>query len=252
MAKLFLKSQKGSGIIDTDRNTAYVKGKTFTLDPNLVFSPGDMISLQGEDYAVLHPEPLFFRDFAKRTAQIIQPWDAAAILMYCSISSGKRVLESGSGSGALSSAILNAVGPTGHLTTVEKDEGNIKIALENVSLTGDVSNWKIVKSSIEEFSSEEKYDAIVLDVPEPWGAVDKLYKNLVSGGKICCYSPTYNQLEKNVASLKRSNFLILESFELLKRNILVRENATRPDNEIIGHTAFMTFAAKMSGRKNRV
>lgn len=245
---LFLKSAKSTGLFDDKNNIASIRGKEVRIAPNLVVSAGDILTLKGEEFAVLKLEPSLFKEFAKRTAQIIQPWDAGTIIHYCSISSGKKVLESGVGSGALSSAILAAVGPEGKLTTVEVDSRNIENARGNVELISKVDNWEVVESNIEVYESADKFDALILDIPEPWNVVGKLSKNVVNGGRICCYSPTFNQLEKNVSALKESGYLVMESLELMKRDILVRDNATRPNNDIIGHTAFMTFAVKLSGR----
>lgn len=249
---LFLKSFKNNGLLDTDKNIAVIRGKEYNIPPNLVISPGDTLSMRGEDFAVLNSDPVFFGEFANRTAQIIQPWDAAAIIHYLNISPGDNVLESGAGSGALSASILEAVGSEGKLTTVEIERKNIDNAKRNVSLIRDTKNWELQEGNIEEFPSREKYDAIVLDIPEPWNVVGRLSKNLKNGKKICCYSPTYNQMEKNVSALKKGGYLVLESMELLKRGMLVREYATRPDNDVIGHTAFLTFAVKMSGRTTKV
>ncbi len=251
MTILFLKSQKNTGLLDTSRNIAIIKEKEIRINPGSVISEGDVLILKGEEFAVLNPEPSLFKEYSSRTAQIIQPWDAAAIILYGGISPGKRVLESGVGSGALSAALLNALGENGSLTTVEMDVKNIENARNNVNLLKDFNNWTVVESRIEDFSTTEKFDSIILDIPEPWNAVGRLSKNLVSGGRICCYSPTYNQVEKNVAALKKSGFLVLESIELLKRDLLVRDNATRPNNDVIGHTAFMTFAVKLSGRVSK-
>lgn len=252
MNELLLKSTKNSALLDLDSNTVSIKGKKIQLEPNIIVSVGDVVKIKGEEFTVYDLDALFFKEYANRTAQIIQPWDAAVIILYLSITPGKKILESGAGSGALSLAILKAIGESGQLTTIELDETNIKTARNNVAKATSVDNWTIVKADVESFNPEEKYDAVVLDIPEPWKVVGKLSTSIKSGGRICCYSPTYNQLEKNVKSLKQSGFEVFESIELLKHSILVRENATRPDNDIIGHTAFMTFAVKLSGRETKL
>lgn len=247
--RLLLKSSRSIAILDTDDNTLRLKGKSFNLNPGLVIGVGDIITVQGEKFTVLPPDPVHFKDFSRRSAQIIQPWDAAAIIHYCSITPGKRVLESGCGSGALSLAILDAIGKQGTLTSVERDKSNIEIAVENVETVRNTDNWTLINSSIEQFSGTDRFDAVILDVPEPWNVIAKLSSNLGTGGKICCYSPTFNQLEKSNDALKKAGFYVLENFELLKRDFLVRPEATRPDNNIIGHTAFLTFGMKLSGSR---
>lgn len=251
MAHLILRSQNETGILDTGSNIVTLKGKEIRLDPNLVPAAGDIIIIRGQEFIVFEPDPVLFPDFSRRTAQIIQPWDAAVILHYCSISPGKKVLESGIGSGALSLSILRAIGSGGRLTTVEINRGYVENASRNVRISTDASNWEIVEGPVESFSSDEKFDVAVLDVPEPWAAIQNVSKLLKKGGWICTYSPTYNQLEKNSMALKQNGFHVHSSVEILKRDILVRENSTRPDNNIIGHTAFMTFAVKLSGSSIR-
>lgn len=251
MARLFIKSSRSSGMLDTGTNTATIRGKEFQLPLNLVLEVGDSVSVKGEQFTILPLLPVFFSEYAKRSAQIIQPWDIGAILQYTGIAPGSRVLESGSGSGALSAAILRAIGESGLLVTVEKDPSNITIARENASMSSAHGNWELVESPIEAYTTEKRFDVAILDVPEPWNVVAGISRNLVPGGRICCYSPTYNQMEKNVLSLKKAGFFLVDSMEILKRSQLVRENSTRPDNNMIGHTAFMTFAVKLSGSSAR-
>ena len=54
-----------------------------------------------------------------RGAQVIYPKDLGPILILADVFPGARVLESGVGSGALTLALLRAVGPTGHVTGYE-------------------------------------------------------------------------------------------------------------------------------------
>ena len=252
MPYLIVKSQNETGLLDTATNTIKLKGKDLQLEPNAVPGPGDRVRIRGEDYTVLEPDPVFFPDYAARTAQIIQPWDAAIIIHYCSIFPGKKILESGIGSGALSMAILRALGKDGKLTTVEINGAYIGKAEQNVRIGASTENWEIVEASIETYKTTGKFDAAILDIPEPWAAIPNVSTLLKKGGRICTYSPTYNQLEKNVVALKQNGFLVDSNVEILKRELLVRENATRPDNNIIGHTAFMTFGIKLSGSILRV
>lgn len=251
MPHFIIRSQNETGLLDTSTNTIRLKGREFQLEPNLVPGLGDVIKIKGEEFAILEPDPVFFPDFASRTAQIIQPWDAAVILHYCTITPGKHVLESGIGSGALSLSILKALGKEGKLTTVEINRAYIEKAVQNVAFSTEVDNWEIVEGSIETYRTEEKFDAAVLDVPEPWAAIPNVSPLLKKGGKICAYSPNYNQLEKNASAMKQNGFIVYGNLEMLKRDILVRENATRPDNNTIGHTAFMTFGIKLSGSSIR-
>ena len=87
---------------------------------------------------------------------------------------------------------------------------------------------------------------IILDIPDPWNAVENMRKCIKPGGYLVTYSPNFNQAEKNVLTMKNLKFYVLETVELIKRNIIVRENATRPDNNIVDHTAFISIGVRTS------
>src|SRR2546426_10159684 len=55
-----------------------------------------------------------------RGAQVIYPKDLAMILFWADVYPGCRVLEAGTGSGALTLALLRGVGPDGRVITFEQ------------------------------------------------------------------------------------------------------------------------------------
>jgi len=250
-----LHSRNGSGTLDTERKIVTIKGKEIHLDPGLEVLPGDTLTAGGEKFVVKLPGPYDFSAATKRIAQIIQPWDAGVILSYASIGPGSSVLESGIGSGSLSYQILRAIGESGKLTSVEINPTYIKLARENVArLLPDsiVRRWKINEGDVSEFRTEERFDACILDIPEPWVPLTNVNSVMKQGSILCFYCPTYNQVERTVTTLEANGFHFLDSYEIINRRILVRSNATRPDNDIIGHTAFISFAIKLSGISARV
>ena len=80
---------------------------------------GDSVTIVGKEYTVFRPGTTDLMGSLDRGAQIITPKDAATILMNCDVRSGDRVLEIGAGSGGLTTALLSAVAPTGHVHTLE-------------------------------------------------------------------------------------------------------------------------------------
>jgi tRNA (adenine57-N1/adenine58-N1)-methyltransferase len=239
-----LKSEDYTGILDN--NTAYVRGEKITLPGNYVYDPGDSIKIKGREYIVLNCDPLFYNEVTERYTQTVLPLDISYILYSASINSGKNVLESGVGIGNLSYSILNSIGKSGKLTGIDINEKNIENARKNLSRFINTDNWNLINDDIKNYKSNDIYDAIILDMPDPWNAISNIKHNLKPGGYIILYSPNYNQTEKNVVELKKNKFFVVETVELIKRNIIVRENATRPDNNIIGHTAFINIAIKTS------
>ena len=241
-----LKGKDHSGTIDDRTRTIRIKNKTIDIPPNLVVSAGDRIVLKGEEYDVLDYNPSWFSDVARRGAQIIQPKDASYILERTGLRYGSRVLEAGVGSGALTSAILWIIGKEGHLHSIDTDEGAIARARENVSLFQEHSNWDVVHGDIREMKVPVGLDCAILDMPDPWNAICNVSPSVKNGGYLVTYSPTFNQTEKTVIEMENCNVSVVETVELIKRNILVRPDATRPDHQMLGHTAFITFGVKLS------
>ena len=241
-----IKSDDCYGLLDMEQHTAYIKNERISIPLNSVFEPGDTIKLRSKTFVILNPDPQFFYRISGRRTQTILPVDAAYIIYTGSINGSKKILESGVGTGNLSYSILNSINASGKLVSVDIDKQNIENARKNVYSLMNPDNWELINGDIKTFKTEELFDTIILDMPEPWECVDNLKNNLKFGGYFITYSPTFNQAEKNVLSLNKNNFTVLETVELIKRNILVRENATRPDNNIIGHTAFITIAVKLN------
>lgn len=193
-----------------------------------------------------------FADYAlkmKRGAQVVYPKDLGPILMFGDIYPGARVLEAGTGSGALTIALHRAVGENGLVVSYEVREEHRDQAIANIEgyfgkvpdgltlRTGDVS---------EVASTRERFDRCVLDLPEPWGPLDVLHEVLEPGGVLCTYLPTTVQVQELVLELGRHGFLHIETFEILRRGWHVTERSVRPDHRMIGHTGFLTVARSTS------
>lgn len=248
MALFSLLSGNGSaGFYDNESRKIELNGRIIDTSPSFVLEPGDIIKVKGEELVVTPFSTVRIGEIVKRKTQIIQPWDAAYSIKVLSLKPGMMVLESGGGSGAMSSHILEAIGDSGSLVTVEENSSNCDSLLSLRSFLQMEKNWEIVNSRIEDFRSGDKFDSAMLDLPEPWQAVESMKKILKPGAIVCTYLPTFNQVERAHNAFLKSGFYVLECSEILRRRILVREGATRPDNDIIGHTAFLSFFVKCSG-----
>src|SRR2546426_988389 len=105
-----------------------------------------------------------------RGAQVIYPKDLAMILFWADIYPGCRVLEAGTGSGALTLALLRVVGPDGRVITYEQRDEFARRALANIHMRlGEVANLIVRLRPVEDgLPEEEPVDRVVLDLPEPW------------------------------------------------------------------------------------
>lgn len=182
-----------------------------------------------------------------RNTQIIYPKDAGTILIQASIGAGSRVVESGTGSAALTGILARAVGPTGHVYTYEIREDMYIGAKKNLTKFGLTDNVTQHHQDILEGIKEEDVDAIVLDLATPWLLVDEAHRALKSSSFLTCYSPTIEQTMKTCKAMsEEGKWGMIKTLEIFQREIMVRENKTRPTTWMVGHTGYMTFARTMS------
>ena len=181
-----------------------------------------------------------------RGPQIIYPKDLGNIVIFADIFPGATVVEGGLGSGALTSALLRAVGPTGKVVTYEIDEKVIPKAQRNIhKLVPDPSNWTVTVADIYQGIAERNVDRVVLDVPEPWQAVETIGDSLAMGGIVLSFLPTILQVSHLVEELnKDTRFQIIESMETLLRPWHLKERSVRPVHRMVAHSGFLTTAVR--------
>ncbi len=189
-----------------------------------------------------------------RGPQIIYPKDLGNIVNFADIFPGATVIEGGLGSGALTSALLRAVGVTGKVINYEIDETVLPKAMRNIErVTPDTANLEVKIGDIYQGIDERGVDRVVLDVPEPWQAVPGIGDSLVMGGILLSFVPTILQVQRLVLALEDDGrFQLIESLETMLRTWHVTERSVRPDHRMIAHSGFLTTAVrcepKPSGR----
>jgi len=184
-----------------------------------------------------------------RGATIIYPKDAAMILGVADIGPNMRVLEAGVGSGALSIAILRAIGSDGYLHSVEIRDDFAKISGDNVTnyFVDKPKNWQLTVSALQDQKFDADYDRVVLDMLSPWECVETASAALIPGGVLLAYVATTTQLSKIAEAIKDcGNFTEPESSETIVRGWHHEGLAVRPQHRMIGHTGFLVFARRMA------
>lgn len=184
-----------------------------------------------------------------RGATIVYPKDAALIVGFADIAPGLRVLEAGVGSGALTISLLRAVGPAGAVDSYERRAEFAEIATKNVHnyFDGVPENWTLTLGSVQDKSSEVKYDRIVLDMLAPWECVELADNVLHPGGVLLAYVATTTQLSAMAEAIKESGrFTEPESSEALIRQWHHEGLAVRPVHRMIGHTGFLIQARRLA------
>jgi len=181
-----------------------------------------------------------------RGPQIIYPKDLGNIVNFADIFPGATVIEGGLGSGALTSALLRAVGVTGKVINYEIDESVLPKAIRNIErVTPDTANLEVKIGDIYQGIDERGVDRVVLDVPEPWQAVPGIGDSLVMGGILLSFVPTILQVQRLVLALEDDGrFQMIESLETMLRTWHVTERSVRPDHRMIAHSGFLTTAVR--------
>lgn len=182
---------------------------------------------------------------ASRESGIIYPKDAALLIMKAGIRNGSKVMEIGTGSGSLTMALAQAVAPEGHVFSYDRREDLPKNAYKNVARAGLSAQVTFLQRQAGEPFAENGFDAVILDIPQPWEEVAVVKAALKGGGRIVSLNPTFNQIEKMAEALRAQGFICVESRELLEREILAREGKTRPVQRMVGHTEFMLFGIRI-------
>jgi tRNA (adenine57-N1/adenine58-N1)-methyltransferase len=183
-----------------------------------------------------------------RSAQVIYPKDIGAILVWADLFPGARVVEGGIGAGALSIALLRAVGGEGQLISYEIREDFAELARKNVArYFGPAANWTVKIGDVASELNETAIDRVILDLPEPWQVVGSAWRALRPGGILLCYLPTVLQVKSLVDALREDNrFACIETTESLMRYWHIKGISVRPQHRMVAHTGFLTSARRLA------
>ncbi|NXP52241.1 TR61B protein, partial [Heliornis fulica] len=204
-----------------------------------------------EDYVLLMP----------RGPTIAYPKDVIAILMMLDVHPGDTVLESGSGSGAMSLFLSRAVGPKGHVISYEIRNDHHNLAKKNYRQwrsaweIGHMEEWPdnvdfILKDILTAAADMKSVtlDAIVLDMLNPQSVLPVVHPSLKQGGVCAVYLANITQVIDLLDTIRTCKlpFLCEKIIEVTHRNWLVlpAPYIARPSYWQDAHSAFLTKLRK--------
>ena len=178
----------------------------------------------------------------RRTTQILYPKDIGFILVSMGIGPGQHLVEAGTGSGAMTTALAHTVGSQGHVTTYEIREEMINLARKNIARLGMQDRVTFKHKDVLDGFEETNIIALFMDIPKPESCITQVKRTLVTGGFFCCIVPTSNQVIQLFPILREEGFAFIEVCELMLRYYKPVSQRFRPADRMIAHTGYLVFA----------
>ncbi len=245
-----------------------VPGKTFHThrgglahDEIIAAGEGSVVtSTNGAPYIVLRSRLEDYTLGMPRGATVVYPKDSARIVAACGLSNGSHVLEAGAGSGALTCALLTAVGPHGRVVSFEKRADFAEVARGNVErwFDGDPTAWTLVVGDLADPGPEWApdshtqaqrfyFDAAVLDMLAPWECLSAVAHAVRPGGVLVAYVATTTQLSRLAETIRLDGrWIEPRAEESMVRTWHLEGLAVRPDHRMIGHTGFLLITRRLA------
>jgi tRNA (adenine57-N1/adenine58-N1)-methyltransferase len=227
----------------------HIRQGTFNADDLIGIPEGSVVSNSGgESFVLLRPTFASLVPNLPRQAQVIYPKDIGPILLWGDIGPGARVVEVGTGPGALTMALLRAVGPSGEVTSYELRADFAEMARRNVrQFHGEAANWTLKLADARQGIDEREVDRMVIDIAEPWTVLDAAAVALRAGSVLVAYVPTALQVKQFVDEARASGFAHAQIMETLLRFWHVKGLSIRPEHRMVAHTGFVIVCRRLCG-----
>jgi len=239
-------SQRKTYLVKVEAGKSFHTHKGFIKFDDLIGKDygSSVLSNLGVEFMAIKP---LLRDFVMksvRKTQITYPKDIALIVVFSGIGPGSRVVEAGTGTGALTTALAHYVKPDGKVYSYEIREEFLKTAEKNLKRAGLIDFVELKNRDVTAGIDESDIDSVILDLATPWLVVPHAYNALKPCGTLVSFSPTIDQIVKTVEALNENGFVDMETVECLMHGMQTERGKTRPQTLMTGHTGYITFARK--------
>ena len=208
-----------------------------------------VFSHNGSPFFLLQPALADILSEMKRNTQIMYPKEIGYILVKMGIGPGHTVLEAGTGSGSLTTALAYSVGPNGRVISYEVRPQMQKLAIKNLDQLGLSERVTFKLRDIGSGFDETGVQAVFLDVPNPHDYILHVRNTLQPGGFFGCILPTTNQVSNVLRAFRQHQFAFVEVSEVLLRYYKPEADRLRPVDRMVAHTGFLVFARSVQMRE---
>ncbi|KXS15409.1 tRNA methyltransferase complex GCD14 subunit [Gonapodya prolifera JEL478] len=174
---------------------------------------------------LLRPSPELWTVMLPHRTQILYIADIAFVTQYLWLRPGSKIIEAGTGSGSFTHSVARTVAPNGHVYSFEFNEQRAAVAIVEFAGHGlDIVTPQQRDVCQDGFGLEDTVDAVFLDLPAPWEAIPHTKKTFKKSkvGRICCFSPCMEQVQKTCVALHQNGFFDIKMYETLIRHHDVR------------------------------
>ena len=179
----------------------------------------------GKYLYLLEPTPELWTIVLRHRTQILYVADISMIVFQLELKPGCFVLESGTGTGSLTTSLARSVAPTGKVLTFEFNEMRVNMARMDFARTGIQHIVTVGHKNIEEEGFPDEYknkiDAVFLDLPRPWKVVESAAACLKQNRMLCSFSPCIEQVQRTCEQLNLHGFRDLQTMEIILREYQV-------------------------------
>jgi len=206
----------------------------------------------GHPFIVLEPSIHDLVMNIKRASAIIYPKEIGYILLKMNINAGCRVIEAGTGSGALTTALASFVRPSGKVYSYDNREDMLNLARKNLERFGLSEYVEFKCADITSGFDERDVDALFLDVRTPYDYLSQVKEALREGGFFGSLVPTTNQVSDLLAVLPSYGFSDIEVCEIMLREYKPVAARLRPFDRMVAHTGYLIFARPVTGTEGNI
>jgi tRNA (adenine57-N1/adenine58-N1)-methyltransferase catalytic subunit len=256
--KILVKKEKREYLEDLKKSVVVSEGKTYYVeDASKDFHCADGVitkadlqkngaiikSNKDKEFYVFNASFMDSYKGIKKLAQTIPLKDLGFILAESGVDKKSVVVDTGAGSGGCACFVARHVKK---VYTFDINELNLEQTRKNVAYFG-LKNVVVKKADAYSKLPVKNADVVILDLPEPWRAINSADNALKVGGLIITYCPQVTQVQQFVNDLaKLGTYISVKSVEIVERDWKIEGAIVRPRSLSNIHSGFICIVRKIN------